>query len=393
MQNKIHEKLWNMAQKSLEANIRETAQGLFVAAGSHQFGSLWTRDFCFSVRGLIAIGRREVAENHLSLLIETRRPGDHVIARVLECVPSSRRVLTHTIFRFLPETLKRIPMVSPLKAEHLGEHGTISIDSNPHVLRSAADVLRAGGTAWFEKNRNGLQDVLEFSLTRTKGGTALIEQGRFEDWQDSSAREGRTSYVNFLQAIAFNCAREMGLKLPASADSFTDLVHREFFEPKAGVYRACTSDSKEIISLDANVLVINELKRGAEQSDLYRSLKSNALWGRAEIPGVSSFPNYPKDQVSWTCKGVGLRHYHDDMLWTWLSAQAAKSAAICGDLEESDRILETLNRVSERDGGVAEIHRPTKNLPMFENILYRSEMPFSWGSGCILEALEKRRSL
>ncbi|MES2856261.1 MAG: hypothetical protein V4692_10385 [Bdellovibrionota bacterium] len=391
MMKSAHAKLWESAKASLEANIRETDEGPFLAAGSHQFGSLWTRDFCFAVPGLIAIDRRDVAENHLGMLIRTRRPEDQVIARIIECVSSARRVVTHTVFRFLPEFMKRIPMKSPLKVEHVGEHGTISIDSNAHVLRASAMVLRAGGHDWFKKNRDGLQGVLDFCLARTAGGTRLIEQGRFEDWQDSSAREGKTSYVNVLHAIAFSSAREMGLAIPTSALGFTDLVRNEFFDRLSGVYRAHTAI--DLVSIDANLLLINELFDESSRIELYRSLKRHAIWTRAEIPGVSSYPDYPNDWISWTCKGVGLTHYHDRLLWTWLSGQAAKAAITCGDIAESDRIFSTLEKMSTRDGGVGEVYRPEPGVPIFENVLYRSELPFSWGSGCILEALKLNEKL
>jgi hypothetical protein len=38
----------DIARSSLEANIVHLPQGDFLKAGSRQFGSLWTRDFCFS---------------------------------------------------------------------------------------------------------------------------------------------------------------------------------------------------------------------------------------------------------------------------------------------------------------------------------------------------------
>lgn len=62
-----------IAKKSLETNIVRLDNGLFLSAGAHQFKSFWTRDFCFSSRGLLAINRGDVVKNHLTYLINNRR--------------------------------------------------------------------------------------------------------------------------------------------------------------------------------------------------------------------------------------------------------------------------------------------------------------------------------
>jgi glycogen debranching enzyme len=56
-----------IAKKSLETNIVKLDKGLFLSAGAHQFKSFWTRDFCFSSRGLLAINRGDVVKSHFTL--------------------------------------------------------------------------------------------------------------------------------------------------------------------------------------------------------------------------------------------------------------------------------------------------------------------------------------
>jgi hypothetical protein len=87
---------------------------------------------------------------------------------------------------------------------------------------------------------------------------------------------------------------------------------------------------------------------------------------------------------------VGLRHYHDRLLWAWLSALAAKAAVASGDLPEADRIFAKLQTMAERDGGVGEVYDNARGLPLTKTWLYESEIPFSWASGCVLEALDER---
>lgn len=382
-------KLHQIARESIEANVVSTNEGPYLAAGSHQFGSLWTRDFCFAARGLLSIGRDDVVRHHLSHLIRTRR-NDGLIARVLESVPSWKRVVAHTALRFLPDSFKTFPMQAPLKAEYLGEHGTISIDSNALLLRAVHDLhIAAPDLNWLSANREALQQILDFCLERTNSGSQLAKQGRFEDWQDSVAREGETFFVNALFAEAFAAANFLGLKLPPSARSFLNLLEPAFLNPKTGVYRS--HKNLGIVSLDGNLLALNESSLSSLAGhSLYQSLKAHKLWRRSPIPGAASFPDYPVTWVSWTTKAVGLRHYHDRLLWSWLSGLSAKACLKSGDREEADRIFTELERIAIRDAGIAEIYEPTKELPLKRTPLYVSEKPFSWGAGCILEALAAR---
>jgi glycogen debranching enzyme len=381
-------KLSETAKASISANIVSTEEGPYLAAGGHQFGSLWTRDFCFAVRGLLTIGRDDVVRHHLTHLIKTRRADDFVIARVLESVPSFRRVLVHTALRFLPDFFKRFPMRAPLKAEHLGEHGTISIDSNALVLRAVADLQRkAPDSKWLEEMRESLQQVLDFCLVQTDQGRRLVEQGRFEDWQDSAAREGQTLYVNAIFATAFKAAHELGLKVPSDALSFQNLLRPTFYLKDSGVYRA--HEKLDMVSLDGNLLLITEglLPNQEEAKILFEKMKAHPLWSCADIPGVASYPDYPKDWISWTTKAVGLRHYHDRLLWAWLSGLAIKAAMCVGDRREAARIASQLEKMVTRDSAVGEVYSPVSGLPLFRTLLYVSEAPFSWASGVILEAL------
>lgn len=383
------QKLRSIAKASLEANIVQAGEGSYLAAGSHQFGSLWTRDFCFASRGLLAIGRDDVVRHQLTHLLKERR-SDGLIARVLESVPSWKRVVAYTALRFLPETLKQFPMREPLKAEHLGEHGTISIDSNALVLRTAADLHRhAPDRQWLEENQVALQHVLDFCLSRTQQGTELVVQGRFEDWQDSVAREGATFFVNALFAQAFACADALGLKIPKTAFKFSELIAPAFFDERTSVFKS--HRDLNLVSLDGNLLALNEDVLSTPMNEnlaLYEAVRAHPIWSVANIPGSASTPDYPREWISWTTKLVGLRHYHDRLLWSWLSGLSAKAALRNGDTAEAARIFNELERLAIRDGAIAEVYEPTSELPPKQTLLYKSEMPFSWGAGCILEALE-----
>lgn len=44
-----------LASEQISRNIVHLEEGYFLQAGGHQFASFWTRDFCWSVPGLLSI--------------------------------------------------------------------------------------------------------------------------------------------------------------------------------------------------------------------------------------------------------------------------------------------------------------------------------------------------
>ena len=80
------------------------------------------------------------------------------------------------------------------------------------------------------------------------------------------------------------------------------------------------------------------------------------------------------------------------MHWSWLMGYAAKAAHRQGDVEEYGRILSGLEKLVERDGAVYEIYNSESLMP-WRGALYRSERPFSWGAGKILESISVASSI
>ena len=144
------------------------------------------------------------------------------------------------------------------------------------------------------------------------------------------------------------------------------------------------------VSVDGNLLAIDlGLIEGAEAEALYRRTKAHELWTRGEIPGVVTIPDYPKSDIAWTTRVVGLRHYHDRLAWSWLAGLALRCARKFKDTPEAERIAAFLEGVAERDGMISEVYEPSRGWPLFKRWAYRSEGPFAWGAGMIAYGLEE----
>lgn len=376
-----------VAKQSLEENIVELSRGGVLRAGSHQFASLWTRDFCFASRGLRAIGREDVIASHLSRLLEHLRE-DGLVPRVLDSKASWRRVAR---FSFIPFRPNSSPVKDNLKAEWLGEHRTVAIDSNALVLITAAEYVKSTGDhAWYEEHKAKLIKVMEFY--RQYFENALVVQEKYGDWQDSVKRTGATFFTNFLvwKALSmyradsdFNISDELISKFRKNLDE-------KFFDHKMGLYK--TLDHGDWVSLEGILYALedDQFLSVTKKKSLYQALVKHPIWG--VIPGRATFPSYPANQISFTTKAVGLRRYHDGLVWPWLTAFSAKIAYEMDDHASARRIRQTLQSWAKRDGEINEVMDPKKKMKPVKRMFYTSEAPFSWGAGFVLDMLNQKEA-
>ncbi|MFN7262252.1 MAG: hypothetical protein ACK5P6_03915 [Pseudobdellovibrionaceae bacterium] len=381
--------LFEIASRSLKENIIETKSGPYLRAGAHQFGSLWTRDFCWASRGLELCGYDRVVDNHVETLLCSAHPETGLIPRILESGSSAQRVVLHTALRALPLKWLNPRIEAPLKPEYFGEHKTPSYDSNSLVLIAAARTYDRATQEKKQQLQLPIQKTLQFLLDQTDHGQKWFEQPAFSDWQDSATRLGVSFYSQVLAVQALRLWAERGFVAENIWKNLWELLKKSFSHPQKGLFLS-GSFSLEQVSLESNLLVLEwNLLSEAETKELWKNLRGSRVWIQEEIPGIPVEPPYKEWQVSWTTKSVGLRGYHDALVWTWLAALAARVAYRCGDEKEARRIYGRLKVICLSLNTVPEILDPNTRFLPFENWLYKSESPFSWAAGQIIEMMKE----
>jgi glycogen debranching enzyme len=378
--------LQEIAKKSLLANIVSIGNSQFLCAGAHHFKSLWTRDFCWSIGGLIAAGKSSVAASHVQALIHFKHPDNHNIPRIIDTLPSKLRISYSIAAQYLPEKLQHLPMKGELNAEYKGEHGTYSFDANSLLVLGAFQIAKTPEYSHFlTTNKQALINIIKFYEPYLKDG--LVYQQKYGDWQDSIAREGVSFYSNLLYWWALNLLnQEFAIGADKQLQSLKHTLQEKFFDKETGLFK--THLGYDNYSIDGQLIAIeSDFVTGAEANDLYQNLKASPLWSGCTVPGMSSYPNYPKQVKSLITRFVGLLNYHDDMIWSWLTGYSIRVAAKMHDVAESQRIIEELARMAKRDSYIFEIYSPKPPQNLFKTPLYQSEGPFSWGSGQILQSL------
>lgn len=390
--------VFNLAKKSLETNIVTLSSGSYLSAGSRQYQTLWTRDFCFSVKGLLALGRADVVENHLSRLLSFRREGDFLIPKAMDSVFPPFRVVNVMVSNWLsfwPAQPAALNLREPLKPQFLDENVSKPMDSNLLVLLAALNYLKAtGNVEWWNRHEQFFMEI--FSFYDLNIDDQLVVQGRFSDWQDSVSRVGKSLYINILYyAVCVELFEFPGFQITKEKlEKIRSKIDEVFFDQDSGVYRSLKD--QEHVSLDGNLLAIDlGYLKGEQAKRLYEKLVLHPLWTRNNgIPGYCTYPDYPASSHSWQIRLAGLSHYHDSLHWSWLMALAAKVAYRLSDERTGDRILAVLAKAAKRDGGIAEIYDskltivpPGEPWPIWSSLGYRSEEHFSWGAACTIEAL------
>lgn len=359
-------KLRLRAEKSLRANFVETEKGIFLTAGTHHFKTLWTRDFCFSIPGLLSLGEIEMVERQLGLILANQR-GDGLLPRGIDVISPKLRVLHGLYLQRLtgqPITYHQKPLI----AEFRGEHGTIAMDSNLLTILGALQVTKLTRSSRFwEKHLPQFQRALHFYDSYWKAG--LLAQPAFSDWQDSLKREGSQLYTHLLLRKVMLLLGELQLKLDLQ-------ITLEELESKI---QKCFLDRElwKNQSFESILWLIQDPIKSFQISpaDFLQEFPAST-WG---LPSHHA----PLTEVSWTTKVVGLADYHRKLHWSWLVAETA-TAAHRVSREISIQALQILDEWSTETNEIAEIY---KNGSPYSSLLYRSEQPFAWGAAKTLEAI------
>lgn len=374
-----------IVERSLSTNLIEIGSKKYFVAGQHQFKSLWTRDFCFSVTGLLAAGYTTAVKDQLQLILSNTTE-DGKVPLVIDSMNPLLRVALTSIGSFF-----RIP-VSLAITENLKPFYKVNnkypvFDSGLLLLRAILDYsATTQDTEFFLKNEKILVAIYNSYEKFLKDG--LLHQGAYSDWKDSAKREGAVFLSNLLYAqlteelSLFSQFHFTGNKAPFLRKA----VQSAFFDATSGLYRA--ESTKDIFSLEDQLLILrwNWLK-GDSKKNLWECIKNHPLWRSFDGPFITTFPNFTSKDLIWHVKFAGLKHYHDSMTWSWIVGLAFKVSLMHNDTTETKKILAYSDRMFTKHAWVAEIYHPRSAQP-YRSWLYRSESPFLWGAASYAEALD-----
>lgn len=113
---------WDTAKANLEGKRVQIGAHRILTAGKYGCHPVWTCDFAFASRGLLAMPDHETVRYHLDTLLENRSP-EGLVPRALDTVPVGRRVVLGMLQHRLVLPSSKTKSGAP-KARLLDEHGT-----------------------------------------------------------------------------------------------------------------------------------------------------------------------------------------------------------------------------------------------------------------------------
>ncbi len=366
----------HIARTSLEKNIVHLPQGDFLAAGAHQFGSLWTRDFCFSVPGLLLLKKFSLVKNQLNYLIKNRRE-DGLVPIYADSISPLLRVAAGSFSKATGLNIQ-FKLTGKIKPFYRANGAYATIDANMLVLLAAYEYYHASGDEqWWLEQQSNFQEIYDYYQPFFHEG--LIVQGAYSDWQDSAKRVGKTFFTNLL---FLDVSKKFHFLDNDELENFTQKIHESFYDLNTGLYFSVKGFPQ--ISLDAILWAIdNNLMPHTDQ--LYLHLKKHPLWNLYGVAGFATFPSYPRSWIAPQVLLSGLSEYHGSLSWSWLMAYSSMVAYKQGDLAEAMRLKSLLETFIRRDQTVFEIYDTSREFRVFNSYLYHSESPFSWGASYVLE--------
>lgn len=350
--------------------------GKYLTAGQNQFLTLWTRDFCHAVRGLITIGETEVVKNHLSYLLNHLRE-DGLIPRVVDNRVVQFRVAWQS-FRKLCPVLPKLSFKEPLIPQYTDEHGSNAFDSNVLVILAALQL----DDDYIRENEIQLKKVWAWYDDKFRDG--LIWQTPFADWQDTTKREGHTFLLNLFYYLAASRLQKKGWSV-RDLSEFKKKILDTFF--KDGLFISQVGYPQ--ISIEAHLFALeaDEFLSPVEKKSLWESLKSHPIISLDGVIGRCSYPDWPSEDLAWHIKFANLKRYHGSLSWSWLMGLGLRVATLMNDDEMIHKQKAHIERMLSRDGEVFEVYDPEKQFTPWGSWLIQSEHPFAWGSGYLVQAL------
>jgi glycogen debranching enzyme len=380
--------LSKVALATVSSNIIATDKTRYIVAGGNQFKTLWTRDFCYSVKGLLNSGFQDLVKSQLQLIYKFRDSGN-LLPRGLDVIPPQRRVVINLTFPGLfdlsyPEKEEMLQL--RIQPEYLGEHGTIPFDSNVLFVLAYLDYVDVSQDQFLSVKE--IEDLLLAYKKFCKEG--LFYQPPFADWQDSVKREEPMLLFHVLLIAALKKIKELfNVEIPYfNKLNLEQVVLDNFFDKESQLFFQDCRKVRTALDVYGVLFRYKLFSDKVNYSDVYSALKNHDLWCRSMIPGQPVSKTYDSDQVSWTTKVVGLQHYHDNLFWGWLVAESYKICKIMKDESEAERIITIFSEHLKNAEYISEVYCvKNKKIQVFNNLLYKSECPFTWSGAKWLEAL------
>lgn len=354
----------------------ETDRGF--VAGAHHFVDLWARDSLFATLGANYSGLGRVTRKTIETFLNYQRADGLVPYLVLR----SR----HTIGKYFGKhAFYRHPVA------HFRSHmsfGLVPDGGVMAIIAAQSYAKNTNDTRFLKKNYPRLVAAFNWYELRFRGG--LVTEWFQCEWADALLKVGKTLYTNVLY---FQAARDMSViakrlgrrddarKFAERAERLKKLLTSEFWN---GSFFSDWKDWKrqDYFATHPNMLAIIFGLASKQQSRNILSTAKKYTW--TGWTAKNSFPAYPLWRVPFFHIAIGMRDYHNGLMWLQPGILYAVALEVNGRGKDAQAVLSGIAGKILEFRGVHEVYE--QNGTPVTRLVYRSEEPFAWSAGLFVWA-------
>ena len=347
-------------------------------AGTHHFVDLWARDSLFATLGANVAGMQDVSRTTIESFLRYQRRDGLIPYLILR----SRQGLAKYFGR---HTYYKMPVA------HFRSHmsfGVVPDGGVMTIIAAYAYAEAAGDDTFLKKHYKKLVAAFSWYETRFKGG--LVKEWFQCEWADALLKSGRTLYTNVLY---FRAARDLSwiakrlgksrdaARFAARAEMIRTMISRELW---TGTFFADWKDWKrqDYFATYPNMLAIIFGLASKRQASSILALAKKRAWNGWTL--VNSVPEYPLWRVPIFYILIGMRDYHNGLIWLQPGILYAIALHVRGYTKEARTVLTGIAKKITESDGAHEVYE--RNGKPVVRPLYRSEHPFAWSAGLFVWA-------
>jgi len=293
------------------------------------YAQIWARDAAHAAASYCSEAYPDAVKDSLETIFRHQLSNGALPYRVekefglVRLIPGLWR-LASPLFRLI-EGKKRLER--PL---YEGESSNGGEDTVPAVILAAGTYLRTShGNKYAREYFRHLIDAVHFFETKVDPSDGLAVMTRFSpDWAESIQRKGKLGYVNIIWVESLYVMNQIALEIgeDALATEYASKYERskrslleKIYNSKEHYFRAKVGEDR--IDTPASLLGALFFLDTDEAVAVEKTLRQKV---RGPIGYHNFEPKYQTKEISLVTRFFGVKSYHNDFVWPWVSCQAIR---------------------------------------------------------------------
>jgi len=383
--NKIEE-----AREIVLKDLRSCYLGNGILASQVNFSDYWARDSFWASFGLIEAGiDLPQVKSSLKLFLDYQHPNGKIPRKVC---------LEYNGLKYLGMKIKR-KKPRPIYVSSIRPF--FSFDDNLlFVIAFCKYVEKTRDVAFAKEHMEAVNRALAFYGKKSLVKKSLLCEFGFGNWMDTIFKRGFVLYTN---ALWYEAVKEFeklrntlggGKKKEMIPDPsvILDKINEYFWDSERGYFSdTVRSDGKQqyYFDLAGNVLAVFFGIANKEQSGrIFKKIGEIYEMYKGLLHPINH-PRYPFWKISPVLFLFNIQDYQNQISWSWIEVLLSGAYTKCGRLKEAEMTLNNLSGLILSHGHIHETYyldgRP------FDHLFWKSAVPFAWGAGLFLWAVEEHR--